>query len=73
MVNASGRFFLAVNQIHFEEAEVSEDVETEKNDRRVIGHQNLRMLKAHLDEDPEHKALARNSHKLIHEFVRIPG
>ena len=35
-------------------------VETEKNYRRVIGHQNLWMLKAHLDEDLEEKAIAED-------------
>lgn len=33
-------------------------VETEKNCRRVMGYQNLQMLKAHLDEDPEEKTMA---------------
>jgi len=35
-------------------------VETEKNYRRVMGYQNLWMLKAHLDEDPEEKTMAED-------------
>ena len=35
-------------------------VETEKNYRRVMGYQNLWMLKAHLDENPEEKTMAKD-------------